>query len=212
MDELGLQQAETEKTEEPEKKKGNIAAEIFDWFDTILCSVIAVIVIFTFFTRLSSVDGSSMNPTLEDKERLLITDMFYTPKRNDIVVVWAENLIDDDGSLGKAVVKRVVGIGGDKIRIDFDEGIVYRNDEALPLEVKDGLLYEDGHAINDYTRRPLDYEGEVTVPEGYVFVLGDNRNNSRDSRDSAIGLVDERLIAGRVYLRVAPFDKFGGVN
>ncbi len=210
MDELGLQQAETEK-KEPEKK-GNLAAEIFDWFDTILCSVIAVIVIFTFFTRLSSVDGSSMNPTLEDKERLLISSVGYTPKHNDIVVVWAENLINDEGGLGKAVVKRVVGIGGDKIRIDFDEGIVYRNDEALPLEVKDGFLYEDGHTINDYTRRPLDYEGEVTVPEGYVFVLGDNRNNSRDSRDNAIGLVDERLIAGRVYLRVAPFDKFGGVN
>lgn len=210
MDELGLQQAETEK-KEPEKK-GNLAAEIFDWFDTILCSVIAVIVIFTFFTRLSSVDGSSMNPTLEDKERLLISSVGYTPKHNDIVVVWAENLVNDEGGLGKAVVKRVVGIGGDKIRIDFDEGIVYRNDEALPLEVKDGFLYEDGHTINDYTRRPLDYEGEVTVPEGYVFVLGDNRNNSRDSRDNAIGLVDERLIAGRVYLRVSPFDKFGGVN
>ena len=212
MDELGLQQAETERTEEPEKKKGNIAAEIFDWFDTILCSVIAVIVIFTFFTRLSSVDGSSMNPTLEDKERLLITNMCYTPKHNDIVVLWAENLINDEGGLGKAVVKRVVGTSGDKIRIDFDEGIVYRNGEALPLEVKDGLLYEDGHTINDYTRRPLDFSGEVTVPEGYVFVLGDNRNNSRDSRDRVIGLVDERLIAGRVYLRVAPFDKFGGVN
>ncbi|MDD6060304.1 MAG: signal peptidase I [Ruminococcus sp.] len=211
MDELELQQAEAEKKEEPEKK-GNIASEIFDWFDTILCSVIAVIVIFTFFTRLSSVDGSSMNPTLIDQERLLITNVGYTPKHNDIVVVWAENLIDDDGSPGKAVVKRVVGIGGDKIRIDFDEGVVYRNDEALPLEVKDGLLYEDGHTINDYTRRPLDFGGEVTVPEGYVFVLGDNRNNSRDSRDSAIGLVDERFIAGRVYLRVAPFDKFGGVN
>ncbi len=216
MDELELQQADTPENGSDGKKKGSIAAEAYDWLDTILGSVIAVIVIFTFFTRLSSVDGGSMNPTLEDQERLFITDMCYTPAHNDIVVLWAENLLNDSGTgFGKPVVKRVVGIGGDKIRIDFESGTVYRNGEALEIEVEDGLLYEDGHTILDYTRRPLDYPEmfgeEVTVPEGYVFVLGDNRNNSRDSRDAAIGLVDERLIAGKVYLRVTPFDKFGGV-
>lgn len=216
MDELELQQADTPDNGSKEKKKRGIAAEAYDWLDTILGSVIAVIVIFTFFTRLSSVDGGSMNPTLEDKERLFITDMCYTPAHNDIVVLWAENLLNDSGTgFGKPVVKRIVGIGGDKIKIDFESGTVYRNGEALQLEVEDSLLYEDGHTILDYTRRPLDYAEifgeEVTVPEGYVFVLGDNRNNSRDSRDAAIGLVDERLIAGKVYLRVTPFDKFGGV-
>lgn len=216
MDELELQQADIPEDGSKEKKKGSIAAEAYDWLDTILGSVIAVIVIFTFFTRLSSVDGGSMNPTLEDKERLLITDICYTPAHNDIVVLWAENLVNDSGTgFGKPVVKRIVGIGGDKIKIDFESGTVYRNGEALEIEVEDGLLYEDGHTILEYTRRTLDYPDmygeEVTVPEGYVFVLGDNRNNSRDSRDAAIGLVDERLIAGKVYLRVTPFDKFGGV-
>ena len=153
-----------------------------------------------------------MLPTLHDKERLLVTDMFYKPQHNDIVVLWAENLPSEDGNgTGKAIVKRVIGVGGDKISIDFSKGVVYRNGEALPQEVSDGILYEDGHAINDYTRTPIDFSGEITVPEGHIFVLGDNRNGSSDSRDDRIGIVDENYIIGKVYLRVMPFDKFGGV-
>ena len=204
--------AEAIPEETPEARKKRYAAEAYDWFDTILFSVLAVVVIFTLFTRLSSVDGNSMLPTLHDKERLLVTDMFYKPQHNDIVVLWSENLPSEDGNgMGKAIVKRVIGVGGDKINIDFSKGVVYRNGEALPLEVSDGVLYEDGHAINDYTRAPIDFSGEITVPEGQIFVLGDNRNGSSDSRDDRIGLVDENYIIGKVYLRIMPFDKFGGV-
>lgn len=216
MEEKDLKQnidaAEAVPEETPEARKKRYAVEAYDWFDTILFSVLSVVVIFTLFTRLSSVDGNSMLPTLHDKERLLVTDMFYKPQHNDIVVLWAENLPAESGEdYGKAIVKRVIGVGGDKISIDFGKGVVYRNGEALPQEVSDGVLYEDGHAINDYTRAPIDFSGEITVPEGQIFVLGDNRNGSSDSRDDRIGLVDENYIIGKVYLRIMPFDKFGGV-
>lgn len=193
-------------------KKKLLAAELLDWFDTVVGSVLAIIVIFTFFTRLSTVDGSSMLPTLHDTERMLVTDFFYTPKHNDVVVLWAENLYNDSTeSMGEAIVKRIIGLPGDTIEINFKNGVVYRNGEALPLEVKDGFLYEDGHAINDVTLSRIDMNGAVTVPEGCLFVMGDNRNGSSDSRDERIGLVDMHNIVGKVYLRIYPFDVFGGV-
>ncbi len=194
------------------EKKRIFAAELMDWFDTVVGSVLAIIVIFTFFTRLSAVDGSSMLPTLHDGERMLVTDFFYTPQHNDVVVLWAENLYNENtGSMGEAIVKRIIGLPGDIIEINFREGIVYRNGEALPLEIKDDILYEDGHAINDVTLSRIDMNGPVTVPEGCIFVMGDNRNGSSDSRDNRIGLVDMHNIVGRVYLRIFPFDVFGGV-
>lgn len=194
------------------EKKRIFAAELMDWFDTVVGSVLAIIVIFTFFTRLSAVDGSSMLPTLHDGERMLVTDFFYTPQHNDVVVLWAENLYNENtGSMGEAIVKRIIGLPGDTVEVNFREGVVYRNGEALPLEIKDDILYEDGHAINDVTLSRIDMNGPVTVPEGCIFVMGDNRNGSSDSRDNRIGLVDMHNIVGRVYLRIFPFDVFGGV-
>ncbi len=192
--------------------KRRAAAEVLDWFDTVITSIVAIIVIFALITRLSTVDGGSMKPTLQDKERLMITDFAYTPARNDIVVVWADGLYNDvTEDWGKAIVKRVIGIPGDTISLDIAEGAVYRNGEKLSHEIKDGILYEDGHPINDYTMVNWDLNGEITVPEGYVFVMGDNRNDSIDSRDSRVGLVDMNNIVGKAYLRVAPFDRFGGL-
>ena len=217
MDEKDLKQnidaAEAVPEETPEARKKRYAAEAYDWFDTILFSVLAVVVIFTLFTRLSSVDGSSMLPTLHDKERLLVTDMFYKPQHNDIVVLWAENLPSEDGNgTGKAIVKRVIGVGGDKISIDFSKGVVYRNGEALPQEVSDGILYEDGHAINDYTRTPIDFSGEITVPEGQIFVLGDNRIESLDGRSSMIGFINCDDVVGKAVSIVFPIDRISSLQ
>lgn len=196
----------------PKEKKPMFWAEALDWYNTVVGSVLAIILIFALFTRLSTVDGSSMLPSLHDGERLLVTNFLYTPAHNDIVVLWAGGLYNSGtDSYGKAIVKRVIGIAGDTIHIDFGEGIVYRNDVPLEHEITDGLLYEDGHAINDYTREHLDMYGSVTIPEGYVFVMGDNRNDSTDSRDSRVGLVNVNDIVGKVYLRIAPLDRFGGV-
>ncbi|MBQ8410541.1 MAG: signal peptidase I [Ruminiclostridium sp.] len=193
-------------------KKRRAASEVLDWFDTVITSIVAIIVIFALITRLSTVDGGSMKPTLQDTERLLITDFAYTPERNDIVVVWTEGLFNErNNEWGKAIVKRVIGVPGDTISLDITAGAVYRNGEKLPQEIKGGILYEDGHPINDYTTVSWDMPGEITVPEGYVFVMGDNRNDSIDSRDSRVGLVNVNNIIGKAYLRVAPFDSFGGL-
>lgn len=192
----------------PAKKRA--AAELLDWFDTVVTSIVAIIVIFALVTRLSTVDGGSMKPTLYDQERLMITDFCYEPAYNDIVVLWTDNLFNElTGEMGEAIVKRVVGLPGDTIRVDTEEGAVYRNGERLETEEIDGIIYEDGHMIQDYTTEP--YSMEVTVPDGHIFVMGDNRNNSVDSRDGRVGLVDMNYIIGKAYLRVAPLERFGGL-
>ncbi len=191
-------------------KKKRVAAEALDWFDTVVTSIVAIIVVFALITRLSTVDGPSMLPTLVDQERLMITDFCYTPEHNDIIVVWTDNLFNEmTNDWGKAIVKRVIGLPGDTIRIDTAQGVVYRNGEKLETEEIDGTIYEDGHMIFDYTTDF--YDMEVTVPEGHVFVMGDNRTNSADSRDGRIGFVDMNYIIGKAYLRVAPLERFGGL-
>ena len=188
-----------------------VSVEAYSWFDTILHAFLIIIAVFVLFTRMSTVDGDSMLPTLVDQQRLMITDFMYTPAHNDIVVVWAKNLPNDDDDYGKAIVKRVIGVSGDTIHIDYDNGRLYRNGELLPQEMKDGVLWEDGHMINTYTNRDEGLGGDFTVPEGCVFVMGDNRNNSTDSRSSMVGFVDVREIVGRAYLHVWPLNTFGGI-
>ena len=205
-----ITEASEDKTEKiPAKKRA--AAEAMDWFDTVVNSIAAIVVIFALITRLSTVDGGSMKPTLYDQERLMITDFCYTPAHNDIVVLWNDNLYNElTSDWGKAIVKRVIGLPGDTIKVDVDEGAVYRNGELLETEIIDDTIYEDGHPILDYTVEPQ-HDIEVTVPDGCVFVMGDNRNNSIDSRDGRVGFVDMNYIIGKAYLRVAPLERFGGI-
>lgn len=204
-------EAENDPAAELGMKKYGLAADLLDWFDTVVYSVLAIVVIFTFTTRMSTVDGTSMYPTLDDGQNLMVENMFYTPAYNDIVVFWAEKIPDEDGGRGKALVKRVIGLPGDSIEIDYLHGTVTRNGTQLALEVKDGVLYEDGHIINSYTHDEEGLGGSFTVPEGCIFVMGDNRNASTDSRSYMVGYVDIRDIVGKAYLRVTPFDKFGGL-
>lgn len=200
---LELQQREAEN-----KESAHTAAnEVFDWLESILTAVITIVLIFTFVIRINTVDGDSMNPTLTAGQKLVVSDLFYTPDYNDIVIVQAAKL---DG--GKPIVKRIIGLPGDTIRIDFESGTVYRNGAALPLETRSGIIYEDGHAINTVTTLRQDMLSNVdyTVPEGSYFVMGDNRNNSKDSRLlSVIGFIDKNYIAGRAVFSIFPFNTFG---
>ncbi|MBD5103584.1 MAG: signal peptidase I, partial [Ruminococcaceae bacterium] len=187
---------ELQQRQEETKENAHTAAnEVFDWLESILTAVITIVLIFTFIIRINTVDGDSMNPTLTAGQKLVVSDLFYTPDYNDIVIVQAAKL---DG--GKPIVKRIIGLPGDTIKIDFESGTVYRNGTALTLETRSGIIYEDGHAINTVTTLRQDMLSNVdyTVPEGSYFVMGDNRNNSKDSRLlSVIGFIDKNYIAGR---------------
>lgn len=177
------------------KENGTPYEEFLEWVETIIFAFFAVILIFTFLLRQANVDGESMVPTLQNGEKLIVHHLFYTPEKGDIVIV-------DSSNLGKPIVKRVIAEGGDTIDINFDTGAVTVNGEVL-----------DEPYINDLTQR--DEDGQVyplTIPDGYYFVMGDNRMNSLDSRSAAVGLVPEDEIMGKVVFRIWPFDRIGTVS
>lgn len=162
--------------------------EIYDWVQSLISALIFCVVAFSFCVRIIDVRGGSMNPTLNNGDKMLVSGVFYKPKTGD-VVVFKKNEYDPD----KALVKRVIATEGQEINMDFEQGIVYIDGE--PIE-------ED--YIKELTKNKLDFIGPKTVPEGCVFVMGDNRNASTDSRKSEIGMVDTRLILGRAYMVIYP--------
>lgn len=155
--------------------------DAFEWLEAVALAVVAVALVFTFGVRMIRVDGESMLPTLQDGERLLISSLPYEPAYGDIII------IDQYTEYGEPLVKRVIGIGGDTIDIDFQAGVVYRNGEPLD---------EPYTAEPTYLQESVTFP--VTVPQGCLFVMGDNRNHSTDSRDDRVGFVDERDVLGRL--------------
>ena len=176
------------------KKRYRRNKEALEWYDALAMAVAVIAIVFTFFVRIVKVDGHSMDPTLSNGERILI-NLMKQPDYGDVVVV------DGYTSYGKPLVKRVIGKGGDTIDIDFAAGIVYRNGVALD---------EPYTAEPTYLCESVDFP--ITVPDGCLFVMGDNRNNSTDSRDSRVGCVDERDIMGAAMLRILPFGKIGAAK
>ncbi len=178
----------------------------FEYLELFAVSVFAVMLIFTFGLRLCRVDGESMENTLYDGENLLLYSLAYEPKQDDIVVF---HLTNADAGMEKTLVKRVIAVGGQEVVIDTNTGEI----------TVDGERYEDFHAVLkeiDRYKKSLfyfdfDYSTGIfktTVPEGKIFVLGDNRNNSKDSRNPQVGFVDERCVLGKVIIRVRPFEIF----
>ena len=165
--------------------------EIYDWIHCLSIALIICVVIFAFFIRLIDVRGTSMNPTLNNGDKVLVSGLFYSPKAGDVVV-----FKKDEYDPERALVKRVIATEGQVINIDFDEGIVYVDGEPI---VEDYIL--------EPTTNKLDFIGPQTVPDGCVFVMGDNRNASTDSRKKEIGMVDSRLILGRAYFVIYPLNQ-----
>ncbi len=188
------------KNKKPTKKKvetkKTFLSELFDWVEIIVLSAAFVLILFTFVMRLAVVDGPSMENTLHDDEMLIISGLFYTPENNDIIVFNSPNFKEP-------IVKRVIATAGQTVDIDFANWKV----------TVDGKVLDETYVKKTYDfMKASDVGFPLTVPEGYVFVMGDNRNDSLDSRSSLIGLVDERYILGEVKIRLFPFDKFGKVD
>ncbi len=184
----------------------SVKALVFDWLEVLVHAIIVVVICFSFIFRIATIDGPSMMDTLNNGERVIITELFYKPKVGDVVVISRnkENSIYTMTSENTPIIKRIIALEGQTVDIDFNTGVVY----------VDGMALEE-----EYTRTPTnlkyDIDFPVTVAEGCVFVLGDNRNNSLDSRDSRIGeygMVDTRYILGHAIFRILPFDKIGKID
>ena len=197
---------------QPSERAGRLICGAFDYLELFAWSVFAVLIIFTFGIRLCRVEGRSMENTLYDRQNLLLWSAGYTPQQDDIIVF---HLTKPQVDLQKTLVKRVIAVGGQELVIDTRTGTV----------TVDGVRYGDTHAVlkdrvtdeitGSYLTSLFRYDFDpatgifrTTVPEHTVFVMGDNRNNSKDSRDPEVGFVDERCILGRVALRLLPFTVF----
>ncbi len=161
----------------------------FDMIGSVFAALVIIFVVFTFCFRAVSVNGSSMLPTLNNGDWLLVSSKSEY-KRGDIIIITQPN------DRNEPLVKRVIALEGETIDIDFITG-----------EVKiDGETINEPY-IKDLTHLKYDVSFPYHVPEGHVFAMGDNRNDSLDSRSSRIGAIDERYILGKAFVRILPFDE-----
>ena len=177
----------------------------FEWLDIVVSSVLAVVLIFTFVFRIVSIDGDSMNDTLLNKERIIVTNVFYTPKRGDIVVISRNNESNiANENFKEPIIKSVIATEGQMV------------------EIKDGKVFIDGILLDEpyiknYNFNKYSTYGteEITYPliveEDHIFVLGDNRTESLDSRFAEIGQINKKNVMGKAVFRILPITRFGGL-
>lgn len=175
------------------RKDTSLGYELYLNVRTLVFVLAALILVFTFVVRIIVVSGSSMENTLQDGDSMLVWCLGYEPKQGDVVVLTQRSYQND------SLVKRVIATEGQRVDINYETGTVY----------VDGTALEEDY-IKEAMRVPSYGEGlnHVTVPEGCIFVMGDNRNDSADSRYPSIGIIDNRSVIGRAVMVVFPFPDF----
>ena len=171
----------------PSNIKNRIVQFVYDTASIIYAAVIIIMLVFTFFFRVAGVIGPSMIPTLHDGDKLIVSAYVKNPEQKDIIIITQPNPFHEP------IVKRIIALPGQTVDIDFAKGIVF----------VDGKLLQESY-INGITTDQFDIDFPQTVPDGKVFVMGDNRHHSTDSRSSQVGFIDEDYILGKVIGRVYP--------
>lgn len=180
-----------------ETQSGGVMVEVYEWLEAIAFALAIVVILFTFVFRVVSVSGPSMQPTLYTKDRIVLNSIFFTPQNGDIVVITQPNSHDNE-----PLIKRVIAVEGQTIAIDAENDTV----------TVDGVVLNEKYILEQDIKRAGEWEYPLTIPKGKVFVMGDNRNDSFDSRDPGLGMVEEKYIMGKAIFRIYPFERVGGVS
>lgn len=183
----------------PPVKNKNLAS-VYDYVETFCYALALMMILFLFVFRYVSVDGESMRETLQDNDKLIISSLFYTPKTGDIVVIKPDGYRASDEPL----IKRIIATEGQTVRIDYENWEIYVDGVKLDEPYIEGMRESRSMKYASVEK----YNSEFTVGKGQVFVMGDNRNHSTDSR--ALGEIGENRILGRVIIRLYP--NFGSVE
>lgn len=198
-----LTRVSEEQMPQPEQEQESIGGDslkmdLYFWLQALVMALVSLILVFTLAGRIIGVDGTSMIPTLHDRDMLLLRSIGYHPEQGDVVVITKKSFMD------QPIVKRVIAVGGQTVRIDYTQGLVYVDGVALDESYLGEMMVEPGSLFmtND----------TLTVPEGSIFVMGDNRNHSTDSRDVRLGTVDERYVLGKALFVLIPFGDMGVIE
>lgn len=177
--------------------------ECFYWLQTLVSAIVCIVLVFTFLGRVTRVVGHSMDPTLQDGQMMLVWSLGYEPAQGDIVVANKTTPEAVETLHGDAIVKRVIATGGQSVDIDYANNQVYVDGEAL----------EEDYILEEMNLPPWSemQQTHFEVPEGAVFLMGDNRNGSTDSRHCDLGSVDEDYLLGKAVFSFFPLSCFGPV-
>ena len=197
---MAKNEKKTNEREEPEEEltpAQSLKVDLYFWLQALVMALVILILTFTLVGRIIGVDGHSMEPTLHHKDMLILQSIGYEPKQGDVVV-----LTKAFGNITGPIVKRVIAVGGQTVDIDYDAGTV----------AVDGQVLDEPYILEPMQEPGWENITSITVPEGSIFVMGDNRNHSTDSRSVDLGVVDNRYVLGKALWVVLPFSDFGAVE
>lgn len=188
--------AEGDKRQMKVVSSDSMAAGVFDWIRCVIFAIAIVVVCLTFVFRLVEVDGGSMNDTLFSGDKIIVTNLFYTPHNNDVVV------ISHGSKYAKPIIKRVIAVEGQTVKLDYENEKIFVDGIEISEPYIKGTTFSGNWGDNHIPD---------VIPEGKIFVMGDNRLVSMDSRSTEIGLIDVENVIGKAQVVVFPFNHFGYV-
>ncbi len=175
-----------------------LAMSLYEWLQVMTGCLAVIVLLLLFVGRILFVDGPSMLPTLHNGDIMLVQELGYTPRQGDVVV-----LTQEFRDINGPIVKRVIATGGQRVEIDYDAGTV----------AVDGTVLDESYINYEPMNTPwYEHTSALTVPEGEIFVMGDNRNHSNDSRDVLLSTIDTRRVIGRAIFVAFPLEDFGKIR